>query len=169
MYDTSKRLSMPLLDNYSPQIIPQDLCLFTHSGLQDILCCVCLHIVFSNAYCVVFVYTQWSPTHIVLCLFTHSGLQDILCCVCLHIVVSKTYCIVFLFCFSSSYVPYVAIFSGLSIFDCTFGNLQCSFIFYFYISYRNLDWEINRKNVTPDQKFWTNKTFLAPVVTSMIT
>ena len=25
MYDTSKRLSIPLLDNYCPQIIPQDL------------------------------------------------------------------------------------------------------------------------------------------------
>jgi hypothetical protein len=32
--------------------------------------------------------------------------------------------VVFLFCFSSSYVPYVASFSGLSIFDCTFGILE---------------------------------------------
>jgi hypothetical protein len=31
---------------------------------------------------------------------------------------SNTYCVVFLFCFSSSCVPYVAGFSGLSIFDC---------------------------------------------------
>ena len=38
-------------------------------------------------------------------------------CVCLRIVVSNTYCVVFLFCFSSSCVPYVASFSGLSIFS----------------------------------------------------
>ena len=36
-----------------------------------------------------------------LCLLTHSGVQHILCCV------------VFLLCFSSSYVPYIASFSGL--------------------------------------------------------
>ena len=41
-------------------------------------------------------------------------------CVCLRIVVSKTYCVVFLHGFSSSYVPYVASFSGLFIFDCPF-------------------------------------------------
>jgi hypothetical protein len=35
-------------------------------------------------------------------------------CVCLGIVVSNTYYVVLLFCFSSSYVPYVASFSGLS-------------------------------------------------------
>jgi len=39
------------------------------------------------------------------------------------IVVSNTYCVVFLFCFSSSCVPYVASFSGLSIFDWPFGIL----------------------------------------------
>jgi len=38
-----------------------------------------------------------------------------------HIVVFNTYCVVFLFCFSLSSVPYVASFSGLSIFDCPFG------------------------------------------------
>jgi len=38
-------------------------------------------------------------------------------CVCLRIMVSNTYCVVFLFCFSLACVPYVAIFSGLSIFD----------------------------------------------------
>jgi hypothetical protein len=41
----------------------------------------------------------------------------------LRIVVSNTYCVVFLFCFSSSCVPDVASFSGLSIFDCPFGVL----------------------------------------------
>jgi hypothetical protein len=39
-------------------------------------------------------------------------------CGCLCIVVSNTYCAVFLLCLSSSYVPHVASFSGLSIFDC---------------------------------------------------
>ena len=38
-------------------------------------------------------------------------------CVFLRIVMSNTYCAVFLLCFSSSCVPYVASFSGLSIFD----------------------------------------------------
>ena len=40
--------------------------------------------------------------------------------ICVRIVVSITYCVVFLFCFSSSSVPCVASFSGLSIFDCPF-------------------------------------------------
>ena len=44
-------------------------------------------------------------------------------CVCLRIVMCNTYCVVFLFCFFSSCVPYVASFSGLSIFDCPFGIL----------------------------------------------
>ena len=44
--------------------------------------------------------------------------------VCLHIVVSNTYCV--LFCFS--YVPYVASFSGLSFFDCPFGNVYLNFV-----------------------------------------
>jgi len=39
-------------------------------------------------------------------------------CVCMRIFVSNTYCIVFL---SSYCVPYVASFSGLSIFYCQFG------------------------------------------------
>ena len=38
-------------------------------------------------------------------------------------VVSNPHCVVFLFCFSSSCVPYVASFSGLSIFDCPFDIL----------------------------------------------
>jgi hypothetical protein len=44
-------------------------------------------------------------------------------CVCLLIVVSNTYWVAVLFCFSSSSVPYVASFSGFSIFDCLFGIL----------------------------------------------
>jgi len=40
------------------------------------------------------------------------------------IVVSNTYFFVILFCFSSSCVPYVVSFSGLSILDCPFGILQ---------------------------------------------
>ena len=43
-----------------------------------------------------------------LCLFAYSGVQHILCDV-------------FLFCLSSSCVPYVDSFSGLSIFDSPFG------------------------------------------------
>jgi hypothetical protein len=37
------------------------------------------------------------------------------------IVVSTTYCVVFLLCLSSSCAPYVASFTGFSIFDCSFG------------------------------------------------
>jgi len=43
------------------------------------------------------------------CLLTYSGVQHILCCVA--------------FLFSLSCVPYVASFSGLSIFNCLFGIL----------------------------------------------
>ena len=64
--------------------------------------------------------------------FTSSCLYVI--CVCLHRVVSNTCCVVFLFCLSSSYVPYVASFSGLSIFDYPFGltfNWKMGTLFYF--------------------------------------
>ena len=44
-------------------------------------------------------------------------------CVCLHIMVSNTYSVVLLFCLSSSCVPYVVSFSGLSFFYCPFGIL----------------------------------------------
>ena len=47
---------------------------------------------------------------------------------CLCIVVSNTYCVVFLFCSSSSCVPYVVSFSGLSIFDCLFRILYRLYI-----------------------------------------
>ena len=51
-------------------------------------------------------------------------------CVCLRIVVSNTYCVVFLLCLSSSCVPRVARFSGMSILDYPFvlpGSLDCPF------------------------------------------
>jgi hypothetical protein len=41
----------------------------------------------------------------------------------LVLVVSNIYCVVSLFCFYSSCVPYVASFSGLSVFDCTFASV----------------------------------------------
>ena len=53
----------------------------------------------------------------------NTGKNVKLFCVCLRIVVSNTYCVVFLFCFSSSFVIYVASFSGLLICDCPFGIL----------------------------------------------
>jgi hypothetical protein len=40
------------------------------------------------------------------------------------VILSNTYCVVFLFCFSSSCLPYVDSFSGLSFFDCPFGIPQ---------------------------------------------
>jgi len=41
-------------------------------------------------------------------------------CLFAYTVVSNICCVVFLFCFSSSCVPFVASFSGFSIFDCPF-------------------------------------------------
>ena len=48
------------------------------------------------------------------CLYETSCLIYVICGFYLRIVVSKTYCVVFLFCLSSSCVPYIASFSGLS-------------------------------------------------------
>jgi hypothetical protein len=48
-----------------------------------------------------------------LCFSVNSGVQHILCCVFVL--------------FSYVFVPYVASFSGLSIFDCSFGIFQCLF------------------------------------------
>jgi hypothetical protein len=58
-------------------------------------------------------------------------------CVSLRIVVSSAYCVVCLFCFSSSCVPYVASFSGMSMFDCPFDILYrlfgvCKLCLYMY-------------------------------------
>ena len=55
-------------------------------------------------------------------------------CVCLHIVVSNTYSVVFLFLFSSSCVPCVVRFSGLSSFYCPFAVFYRLFIY----TYTNL-------------------------------
>jgi hypothetical protein len=43
------------------------LCLFGYSGVQLVLCCVCLGTVGSNLCCVVFIWVQWGPTCVVLC------------------------------------------------------------------------------------------------------
>jgi hypothetical protein len=51
-----------------------------------------------------------------------------LCYLCIG--VSNTCCVVFLLCLSSSCVPYVASFFGLSFFDCPFGILNV-YILYF--------------------------------------
>jgi hypothetical protein len=76
-----------------------------------------------------------------LCLFAHTGVQHILCCVFLRLVYPmlpvSLCCVMFFFvlctvccpflcvvlCFSSSCVPYVASFTGFSIFDSIFGIL----------------------------------------------
>jgi hypothetical protein len=75
----------------------------------------------NNFIAIIFKQTVYAPNHhrneifrcgiiIFLC-----GLMIYVICVCLRVVVSNTYCVVFLFCFSSSCVPYIASFSGLSI------------------------------------------------------
>jgi len=58
----------------------------------------------------------------VVCRKAHECLIYVIC-VCLRIVRCNTYCVVFLFYFSSSCVPNVASFSGLSILDCPFSIL----------------------------------------------
>ena len=63
-------------------------------------------------------YSSLPPT---VCRRAHAFIYVI--CVCLRIVVSNAYCVVFLLCLSSSCVPYVASFSGLSIYDCPYGIL----------------------------------------------
>jgi hypothetical protein len=80
------------------------LCLFVYSGVQHILCCVCLCIMVSNTYCVVFCF-------VCLRLVVYPMLSvslDCFCFVCLRLV---------------SCVPYVVSFSGLYIVDCPFGIL----------------------------------------------
>jgi hypothetical protein len=57
--------------------------------------------------------------------------------VCLPIVVSSAYCVVFLFCFSSSFIPYVASFSGLSFCACPFGILWRKVSDFVVFNYRN--------------------------------
>ena len=84
------------------------LCLLVYSGVQHILCCVCV----------------WFCSSCVSYVASFSGL--FLFCLSpsflLYIVVSNTYCVVFCLRLSSSCcVSYVADFSGLSIFDFPFG------------------------------------------------
>jgi hypothetical protein len=67
---------------------------------------------------------RFPHTHYVRFVFTSSCYLEGSCliyviCVCSRIVMSNTYCVVWIF--SSSCVSYVPNFSGLSIFDCTFG------------------------------------------------
>ena len=90
------------------------------------LCCpvMCIYVRISVLWCSL----RFPHKNEVRFVSTSSCLYDASCliyviCVHLRIVVSNAYCVVFLFCFSSSCVPYVASFSGLSIFDCPFGIL----------------------------------------------
>jgi hypothetical protein len=93
------------------------LCLFVYSGIQHILCCV--FVLFFLVLCAVC--CSLIPFYI-LCsgsIYTYLCTKYSYTCMLYQcIVVSNTYCVVFLFCFSWSCVPYVASFSGLSIFDC---------------------------------------------------
>jgi hypothetical protein len=63
---------------------------------------------------------KWCSARLYLQLFVGALINVIYVCLC--IVMSIVLC--FLFCLSSFCVPYVASFSGLSIFDCPFGILQ---------------------------------------------
>ena len=88
------------------------LCLFGYSGVQLVLCCVCLGTVGSNLCCVVFVWVQWGPTCVVLCLFGYSVVQLVLCCVCLGTVGSNLCCVVFWFVFLCPVYPMLQVSLG---------------------------------------------------------
>ena len=112
--------------HYLCLFVPLYLQLFTVWGLMSYLHYLCLfgsslppvvctrtHVLFTLFVFVRFLFTSS-------CLqYEDSCLINVIC-ECLCIVVSTTYCVVILFCLSSSCVPYVASFSGLSIFDCPF-------------------------------------------------
>jgi hypothetical protein len=95
------------------------------------LCCSSFY--FSVVVALVFVLTIWVPCCDVRYDFRigtmfGSYLPPVICG-CFRIVVSNTYYVVFVFGLSSSRVPNVDSFSGLSIFDCPFGILQRLFQF----------------------------------------
>ena len=104
--------------------VDYNLVIFLHRNLL-LISNTCLHLI--NKYETTSIFIEDHPV------VRHSSTRDIIndvrfvfpsicliyiICVCLSIVVSNTYCVVFLICFSSSCscVPYVASFSGLSIF-----------------------------------------------------
>ena len=105
--------------------------LLAYSGVQHKLWCVFVLFVF--VLCIVKSNTNWVVFFalfvFVLCL-VYGGVQHILCCVFCFFGLRLVFCVWwctthialrFLFCLSSSYVPNVASFSGLSILDCPFG------------------------------------------------
>ena len=79
------------------------LCLFAYSGVHIVLC-----------FCFVFLCLVYPMLPVSLCCVLFFFVLCTLCC--------QFLCVVF--CLSSSCVPYVASFSGLSIFDCPFDNLK---------------------------------------------
>jgi hypothetical protein len=84
------------------------LCLFAYIDVQHILCCVFVFLRLVYPHKTTFINTYYTPIVLVQLFVTcpiSCDIADIL------------------FCFSSSCVPYVASFSGLSIFDCPFGIL----------------------------------------------
>jgi hypothetical protein len=84
------------------------LCVFTFwVQCFDVRCNFCIKTMFASSLPPV----VCRRIHVLLTLF----------CVSLRIAVSNTYCVVFLLWLFSSGILYIAIFSGLSIFDCHFG------------------------------------------------
>jgi len=67
--------------------------------------------------------------HIFTCWLSVGSCLIYVLCDCLRIVVSNACCAVCLFSLPSSSVPYVASFSGLSIFDCPFSYSLLTFIY----------------------------------------
>ena len=82
---------------------------------------MCLHSEFHVAMSVSIDFRIKNDVRLYLELFVGMFMLSYVICVCLRVVVPYTYCVLFLHCFSLSCVPYVASFSGLSIFDCPFG------------------------------------------------
>ena len=99
---------------------------FFGGSVFSFLCCpiVCFYVLSSVLRCPLrFPHKKLCSVRLYLQLFS-GGLVSYLRYICfLAYSGVNTYCVVFLFCLSSSCVPYVVGFSGLSIFDCPFGIL----------------------------------------------
>jgi hypothetical protein len=141
------------------------LCLFGYSGVQLVLCCVCLGTVGSNLCCVVFVWVQWGPTCVVLCLFGYSGVQLVLCCIfALFFFVLCTLCYQFLWIvhlwfplrYSITFICLIVVLVeitnySIAIPECVFSisKLKYLVLYAFFITFTR---NVFRKYSSPDQQ-----------------
>ena len=110
---------------------------------------MCLYVLTSEFWCPL----RHRHTNDVRFVFTSSCLQKGSCFIYAlfvwwRIVMSNTYCVVLLVCVSSSCVPYVASFSGLSLFDCRY-----SLTFIYYLQLRCGQLELQAAIVAADMVY----------------